>query len=84
LNKEKIKYADADIAQHLSWIKREIKKEAFISVFGLTEGLQGRSRRGRTTSEKRSNPCLRRGRFTRTRVRIIAQRTAGMGTQQQQ
>jgi carboxyl-terminal processing protease len=38
LDKQKIKYTDADIAENLPWIKREIKKETFISVFGLTEG----------------------------------------------
>ncbi len=38
LDKQKIKYTSEDISQNLPWIKREIKKEAFISVFGLTEG----------------------------------------------
>ncbi|HEY2645881.1 MAG TPA: S41 family peptidase, partial [Candidatus Acidoferrales bacterium] len=38
LDKEKVPYTEDDIAQNLSWIKREIRKEAFISVFGLTEG----------------------------------------------
>ncbi len=38
LDREKIKYTDEDITANLPWIKREIKKEAFISVFGLTEG----------------------------------------------
>ena len=40
LDKEKIAYTDADIAANLDWIKREIKKEVFISVFGLTAGYQ--------------------------------------------
>ncbi len=38
LNREKVPYTDADISENISWIKREIKKEVFISVFGLTEG----------------------------------------------
>ncbi|HVA94461.1 MAG TPA: S41 family peptidase [Candidatus Dormibacteraeota bacterium] len=38
LDMQKIKYTSEDISQNLPWIKREIKKEAFISVFGLTEG----------------------------------------------
>jgi carboxyl-terminal processing protease len=38
LDKEKVPYAAEDIEQNLSWIKREIRKEAFISTFGLTEG----------------------------------------------
>ncbi len=40
LDKEKIPYTDADIAANLDWIKREIKKEVFISVFGLPAGYQ--------------------------------------------
>lgn len=38
LDKEKIPYTEDDLAQNAAWIKREIRKEAFISVFGLTEG----------------------------------------------
>jgi carboxyl-terminal processing protease len=38
LDKENIRYTDADISANVEWIKREIKKEAFISVFGLTTG----------------------------------------------
>jgi carboxyl-terminal processing protease len=38
LDKQKIPYTQAEIDQNLPWIKREIRKEAFISVFGLTEG----------------------------------------------
>lgn len=38
LDKEKIPYTEDDLAQNSAWIKREIRKEAFISVFGLTEG----------------------------------------------
>ncbi len=38
LDKEKIPYTENDIEQNLGWIKREIRKEAFISIFGLTEG----------------------------------------------
>lgn len=40
LDKEKISYTEADIEQNLDWIKREIKKEAFISVFGLPAGFE--------------------------------------------
>lgn len=40
LDKEKISYTQADIDQNLDWIKREIKKEAFISMFGLPVGYQ--------------------------------------------
>jgi carboxyl-terminal processing protease len=35
LDKEKVPYTDADIAANLDWIRRQIKKEVFLSVFGL-------------------------------------------------
>jgi carboxyl-terminal processing protease len=38
LDKQKIHYTDADIAANVDWVKREIKKEVFISVFGLPSG----------------------------------------------
>jgi len=40
LDKEKITYTEADIEKHLDWIKREIKKEVFVSIFGLPAGYQ--------------------------------------------
>ena len=38
LDKQNIHYTDADLAANVDWIKREIKKEVFISVFGLPSG----------------------------------------------
>jgi carboxyl-terminal processing protease len=40
LDKEKISYTDANIEQNLDWIKREIKREVFLSVFGLPAGYE--------------------------------------------
>jgi carboxyl-terminal processing protease len=40
LDQEKIEYSQADFTQNIDWIKREIKKEVFISVFGLPEGYE--------------------------------------------
>jgi hypothetical protein len=40
LDKEKISYTDSDIEQNLDWIKREIRKEVFMSVFGLPAGFE--------------------------------------------
>jgi carboxyl-terminal processing protease len=34
----KLSYTDADLSANMDWIKREIKKEAFISIFGLNAG----------------------------------------------
>jgi len=38
LDKEKVPYTDADITANMDWIKRQIKKEAFISIFGVNAG----------------------------------------------
>jgi carboxyl-terminal processing protease len=38
LDKQNIGYTSADIAANRDWIERQIKKEAFISVFGLPTG----------------------------------------------
>ena len=38
LDKQNIRYTDADIAANRDWIERQIKKEVFISVFGLPTG----------------------------------------------
>ena len=38
LDKNNIHYSDADLAANGDWIKREIKKEVFVSIFGLPTG----------------------------------------------
>jgi carboxyl-terminal processing protease len=38
LDKQKVHYTDADISANLDWLKEEIKKEVFISLFGLPTG----------------------------------------------
>jgi carboxyl-terminal processing protease len=83
LNKEKIKYTDADIAQNLSWIKREIRKEAFISVFGLTEGYKVDLEEDAQLQKAVESLPQARALYENAR-KIIAQRTAGIGTPQQQ
>ena len=40
LDKENIKYTEADLADNLDWVKRQIKKEVFISAFGLPAGYE--------------------------------------------
>ncbi len=83
LDKEKIKYTDADIAQNLSWIKREIRKEAFISVFGLTEGYKVDLEDDAQLQKAVDSLPQARTLYENAR-KIIAQRMAGMGTPQQQ
>jgi len=40
LEKENIPYTEPDIAANLDWISRQIKKEVFLSAFGIPEGRQ--------------------------------------------
>jgi carboxyl-terminal processing protease len=40
LDQEGITYTEADIVANLDWIKREIKKEVFITTFGLPAGYE--------------------------------------------
>ena len=40
LDKEKVPYTDADISANLEWLKVQIKKEIFMSVFGVPAGFQ--------------------------------------------
>jgi carboxyl-terminal processing protease len=81
LDKEKVKYTDADIAQNLSWIKREIRKEAFISVFGLTEGYKVDLEDDAQLQRAIDSLPQARALYENAR-KIIAQRTGGTGTQQ--
>jgi carboxyl-terminal processing protease len=82
LDKEKIPYTEDDITQNLSWIKREIRKEAFISVFGLTEG--GKVDLEDDVQLQKAIESLPQARALYENARkIIAQRTTGAGPQQQ-
>jgi len=38
LDKQKIKYSDADIQANINWLKWQIKREVFTSYFGLNDG----------------------------------------------
>jgi len=38
LDKQKIKYSDADIQANIVWLKWQIKREVFTSYFGLNDG----------------------------------------------
>ena len=82
LDQQKIKYTDADIAQNLPWIKREIKKEAFISVFGLTEGYKVDLEDDAQLQKAVESLPQARALYENAR-KIIAQRSATTGAQQQ-
>ena len=78
LDKEKIPYTEDDIAQNLSWIKREIRKEAFISVFGLTEGYKVDLEDDVQLQKAVESLPQARALYENAR-KIIAQRNAGSG-----
>jgi len=40
LDKQGIRYTEADIQEHLSWIQRKIKRELFLSEFGQAESFK--------------------------------------------
>jgi hypothetical protein len=82
LDREKVKYTDADIAQNLPWIKREIKKEAFISVFGLTEGYKVDLEDDAQLQKAVESLPQARALYENAR-KVIAQRSATSGDQRQ-
>jgi carboxyl-terminal processing protease len=82
LDKEKVPYTEEDIAQNLPWIKHEIRKEAFISVFGLTEGAKVDLEDDVQLSKAIETLPQARALYDNAR-RIVAQRSSGSGVQQQ-
>jgi len=40
MEKQNVTFTEADIQENLAWIQRKIKRELFISVFGLSEGFK--------------------------------------------
>jgi hypothetical protein len=82
LDKEKVPYTEDDLAQNLSWIKREIRKEAFISMFGLTEGYKVDLEDDVQLQKAVESLPQARALYENAR-KIIAQRNAGSTAQQQ-
>jgi carboxyl-terminal processing protease len=82
LDKEKVPYIEDDIAQNLGWIKREIRKEVFISMFGLTEGYKVDLEEDVQLQKAIESLPQARALYENAR-KIIAQRNAGTGVQQQ-
>jgi hypothetical protein len=82
LDKEKVAYTEDDIAQNLGWIKREIRKETFISMFGLTEGYKADLEEDVQLQKAVESLPQARALYENAR-KIIAQRTSGTGVQQQ-
>jgi carboxyl-terminal processing protease len=83
LDKEKIPYTEEDLAQNLPWIKHEIRKEAFISVFGLTEGAKVDLEDDVQLSKAIETLPQARALYENAR-KIVAQRSSGSSGAQQQ
>ena len=80
LDKEEVPYTEVDLNANMDWIKREIKKEAFISIFGVNAGdpveLED------DAQVNRAIESLPQARALYQNVRkVIAQRTAGQVSQ---
>jgi len=82
LDKEKVKYSEDDLAQNLNWVKREIRKEVFISVFGLTEGYKVELEDDAQLQKAIDSLPQARALYENAR-KVIAQRSAGPGSQAQ-
>jgi len=82
LNKEKVPYTEDDLTQNLAWVKREIRKEVFISMFGLTEGAKADLDDDVQLQKAVESLPQARALYENAR-KIIAQRTAGSGPQRQ-
>jgi carboxyl-terminal processing protease len=80
LDQEKIQYTEADISQNLDWIKREIKKEVFISIFGLPAGYQVEMENDPQVLKAIESLPQARALYQNVR-RIIAERTAAQNSQ---
>jgi carboxyl-terminal processing protease len=81
LDQQHIKYSAADIQDNLPWLKWEIKREVFTSVFGLNEGYK---------EELESDPQLDKAEtlipeakaLYQNARKIVAEREAAQGNQQ--
>jgi carboxyl-terminal processing protease len=82
LDKEKIAYTEEDLAQNSTWIKHEIRKEVFISMFGLTEGAKVDLEEDMQLQKAIESLPQARALYENAR-RIVAQRAASTAPQQQ-
>jgi carboxyl-terminal processing protease len=80
LDKQKIHYTDADLAANEDWIKREIKKEVFISMFGLPSGDEVELESDPLVQKAMESLPQARALYENVR-RVLAQRVAGAFSQ---
>jgi carboxyl-terminal processing protease len=76
LDKQNVTFTEPDIAENLDWIKRKIKRELFVSTFGLEEGYKVELENDPQVQNAIDAIPQARALYENAK-RVIAQRTAG-------
>jgi carboxyl-terminal processing protease len=82
LDQQHIKYTAADIQDNLPWLKWEIKREVFTSVFGLNEGFKVELQNDVQLDKAEEMIPQARALYENAR-KIVAERQATQGTDRQ-
>lgn len=82
IDQQHIKYTNADIQDNLSWLKWEIKREVFTSVFGLNDGFKVELQNDPQLDKAEELIPQARALYTNAR-KIVAERQAVKGADQQ-
>jgi carboxyl-terminal processing protease len=80
LDKQNIKYTDQDIQQHLPWLKWEIKREVFTTLFGLDAGYKVALQMDPQLDKGIASIPEAKALYAKART-IVAQKQAGQGNQ---
>ena len=83
LDEQHVKYTNADIQDNLPWLKWEIKREVFTSVFGLNEGFKVELQNDVQLEKAEELIPQARALYTNAR-KIVAERQSGQGSTPQQ
>lgn len=79
LEKQNIRYTEPDLAENLAWIKRKVKQELFISLFGVAEGTKVALEED--VQMQKAVEVLPQARTLYENVKkVVAQRSAGQST----
>lgn len=78
LTKRGVVYADQDIAENLDWIKLQIKREVFTSIYGLPEGFRVETEADAEVSKAVDLLPQARALYDNAR-RVVAERMAAQG-----
>ena len=80
LDKQNIKYTDQDIQQHLPWLKWEIKREVFTTLFGLDAGYKVALQMDPQLDKGIASIPEAKALYAKARI-IVAQKQASQGNQ---